>query len=730
MINQRSLLNPGWVGARLPYPGAHVTRTVRPAAVLAALLPFVGPHAYGQACNNQILPGGASCAATVSAGSTVTNTTINAGGVQKVKGGTTQSIVNSGGSQTVSSGGVATGTVLNPAGVQIVYSRGSTLGTVISGGTQYVSAGGTAVNTIVNSGGSFGVSNGGLAVNAVVSSGGLQRVYSGGSASGTTVAGGKQYVSAGGSASGTTVNGGFQVVYTRGAATGTVVNMSGNQTVSSGGKATGASINNGGTQFVLLGGSAANTTVAAGGTMVVNAGGTTASGTVAALPVSGITLAGTLSVIESPGDGLRGAAAATLNGLAINGGTVTLGAPGTGGYKTLTVNGLSGNGQFVLNTNIGAMQSDQLVVNQGSGRFVLSVHDSSVTAPTGPGERLLLVNATNSTATFSLAGSTMDVGAYKFGLQDSGSQYYLYNTGRESDIASVVQAAASVPTMLWYQQLEQTFAHLADYRDGAADGQFWVRSYDERMRTSPGDTSTTTDFYGVQAGRDWRISSALGDFHVGATGGFAQASEDFDPVGNGTARPWNLGAYGGFNGFGGIFADAVVRYLGMKQEASVSSAANPASAGYDLSGYSASIDGGKRWQLGSHWWVEPRVELTYQRSGSVEYQTTFGTLVGLEATNMVIGSAGATVGASLAVGQITLAPFLSIAGTHVFNGNVSDTVGGTLLTTSVPQTWVVANAGVSAALSRRVRVYGAFEYGKGRDYTQPWAVTVGLSYVD
>lgn len=720
------------VETRLPFSGAHVSRRRSHVpglpAVLAVMLPLVGAHAYAASCNDQVLPGGSTCASSVAAGSTVNNTTVGADATQKVKGTANASLVNSGGSQAVSSGGLATGTVVNGGGVQSVLSGGSAVSTVVSGGTQYVSSGGVALNTVVSSGGSFGVSKGGLAVGAVVSSGGLQRVYSGGVVSGNVVAGGKQYVSAGGATFSTTVDAGSQVVYTRGSSTDTVVDDSGVQTVSSGGVASATVVNGGGTQTVLLGGTATGSVVANGGTLTLDVGGNTASGAVAAGTLSGATVAGTLSIAEDPDDALTGAASASVGTLALNGGTVAFAAPGSGGYKTLTVNGLSGNGQFVLNTNVGAALADQLVVNQASGAFTLAVHDASTAAPTSASERLLLVSATNSTATFTLAGNAIDVGAYKFALQDIGGQYYLYNTGGKSDVASVAQASASVPTLLWYQQLEQTFAQLADYRGGASDSQLWVRSYDERLRTSPGGTSTTMDYYGVQIGRDWRLGSANGNWHVGGTAGFAQANEDFSTIGDGTARPWNIGAYAGYDGHDGVFVDAVARYIGMKQTANVTTAANQAAASYDLSGYSFSLDGGRRVPLTGRWWVEPRVELTYQRNGSVDYQTTFGTLVGLGATSLVLGSAGVSFGGSVMAGEFRLDPFINIAATHVFNGNATDSVGGTALQSALPQTWFAASAGVSMALSRRTRAYGAFSYGKGHDYTQPWAVTVGLSY--
>lgn len=739
---------------RLAMPGATVRRAAAsrvPAALVALALPAIAPAVHAQSCDNQALPGGAACVSTVAAGQTVNGTTINNGGQQTVRGTAVGATVSSGGTQTLSSGGatvntqlaggrqvvsrggVASGTVIGNDGLQTVFSAGSTVSTVVSsGGTQYVSAGGVATGTTVVSGGSFGVSRGGLASGSVVGTGGLMRIYSGGQANASVVTGGKQYVSAGGSAVGTVVSAGSQVVFTGGATTSTVVN-GGIQLVSSGGLATGTQINAGGAQTVLLGGSAAQSTVAAGGNLTVDVGGNTAAGPVPAQTLAGVVLAGgTLTLDEAASDALTGNAALSADTLAMQGGTVAFAAPKGGGFKTLTIGQLSGSGQFVLNTNVGAGQSDRLVVAQGTGAYSLSVHDASTTAAAA-NARVQLVQAAGTSATFTLAGggNGIDVGAYKFALQDDGGNYFLANTGHTSDIASIAQAAAATTPMLWYQQLETAFSYLGDLRNGAGDGGgLWVRAYDQRLKTNPGGTATDSTLYGAQVGRDWAIATHAGTVHVGATGGYAEANESFDGLGNGTARPWNIGAYAGIDTSSGLFADTVVRYLGFKQSLGVTTSGNQATGGYAQSGFAVSLDAGKRWQLGGRWWAEPRVEATWQHDGAVSYQTSLGTPIVLESKSVVFGGAGARVGASFAVGDLKLDPYVGVEAMHIFNAGLNDTIGGTALTAALPKTWINADLGVGATLTRHVRAWGAFGYGKGHDYSQPWSVTVGLRYVD
>ncbi|HEY4295597.1 MAG TPA: autotransporter outer membrane beta-barrel domain-containing protein, partial [Paraburkholderia sp.] len=112
------------------------------------------------------------------------------------------------------------------------------------------------------------------------------------------------------------------------------------------------------------------------------------------------------------------------------------------------------------------------------------------------------------------------------------------------------------------------------------------------------------------------------------------------------------------------------------------------------------------------------------------YTTTLGTPVMLASSNLVFGDAGVALGASLAVGEQTLEPFVRVGATHLFGADPVNTIGGTTLSGSLPRTWATASAGVSAVLSTHVRAFTAFSYGKGSDYTQPWAVTLGLSFTE
>ena len=666
---------------------------------------------------------------TISAGGAASNALVNSGGLQTVAG-TAQNATLNGGKQNVSSGGVAGGTIINNGGVQTVSAGGSASGAVVnSGGVQTV-AGGVASGTVVNSGGSAAVTSGGTATNTVVNAFARQTVTSGVAIGtilvGAVSSGGTQYVSAGGSAIGTVVGQkARQTVYAGGTATSAQVTSGGTQTVSSGGQAINASIANGGMQQVAGGGVATGSVIDSGATAMLFVGGTTPTGTLAAPVLTSASIAGTLQITTTSSVVVTGNANAIANALVLNGGTVTFTPVDSAGYKTLTINGLSGSGTFNLNSNIAAGQADHLTVNNGQGSYVLYLKDSSTT-PAAAGTRISIVDGTNNNATFSLPGGSVDVGAEKYALQSDGGQIYLFDTGRLGDAASISQALPSVANMIWYEQLEQTYARLAELRGGLSQQGLWVRVFGERMKFDSNGVSSTADAGGVQFGRDLQFGLPFGNAYVGIAGGVAQAKTTVGDSGTANSYPWNIGLYGGLAATNGWFADSALRFLSNSNDFTTTGGSNAGS--YHVGGFMASLAGGRRFSLPGNWTVEPRAALTYLHANSLSYAYDAGMPVQLSGQDSTLASLGVTVSKPFVLWRTTVRPYVSINGVHAFSNTQTVTVAGTDITAQMPANWITASAGMYVMLARGMRVSADVNYAKGQNYTRPFAANVAFSY--
>ncbi|NNR01618.1 autotransporter adhesin Ag43, partial [Escherichia coli] len=233
-------------------------------------------------------------------GGTANKTTVTSGGLQRVNpgGSVSDTVISAGGGQSLQ--GRAVNTTLN-GGEQWMHEGAIATGTVINDkGWQVVKPGTVATDTVVNTGAEGGpdAENGdtgqfvrGDAVRTTINKNGRQIVRAEGTANTTVVyAGGDQTVH--GHALDTTLNGGYQYVHNGGTASDTVVNSDGWQIVKNGGVAGNTTVNQKGRLQVDAGGTATNVTLKQGGALVTSTAAT----------VTGINRLGAFSVVEGKAD--------------------------------------------------------------------------------------------------------------------------------------------------------------------------------------------------------------------------------------------------------------------------------------------------------------------------------------------------------------------------------------------------------------------------------------------
>ncbi|MCJ1886515.1 autotransporter outer membrane beta-barrel domain-containing protein [Pseudomonas sp. LA21] len=106
------------------------------------------------------------------------------------------------------------------------------------------------------------------------------------------------------------------------------------------------------------------------------------------------------------------------------------------GYQVLTVNGdLTGNGRFRMKTDLSTSQGDFLAVQgQVQGSHEIQVADSGRDAHGAP---LKLVGTAGGAGQFSLLGGHVDAGAFRYGLQQQGNDWYLVEAGRVAPMTAL-----------------------------------------------------------------------------------------------------------------------------------------------------------------------------------------------------------------------------------------------------------------------------------------------------
>ncbi|EIH8848240.1 autotransporter adhesin Ag43 [Escherichia coli] len=324
-------------------------------------------------------------------GGTANKTTVTSGGLQRVNpgGSVSDTVISAGGGQSLQ--GRAVNTTLN-GGEQWMHEGAIATGTVINDkGWQVVKPGTVATDTVVNTGAEGGpdAENGdtgqfvrGDAVRTTINKNGRQIVRTEGTANTTVVyAGGDQTVH--GHALDTTLNGGYQYVHNGGTASDTVVNSDGWQIVKNGGVAGNTTVNQKGRLQVDAGGTATNVTLKQGGALVTSTAAT----------VTGINRLGAFSVVEGKAD----------NVVLENGG-VLLADSGA------AVSGTRSDGKAF---SIGGGQADALMLEKGSS-FTLNAGDTATDTTvngglfTARGGTLAGTTTLNNGAILTLSGKTVN----------------------------------------------------------------------------------------------------------------------------------------------------------------------------------------------------------------------------------------------------------------------------------------------------------------------------------
>ncbi|EPI9327209.1 autotransporter adhesin Ag43 [Escherichia coli] len=345
----------------------------------------------------------------------------NTGGQWVQDGGTAnKTTVTSGGLQRVNPGGSVSDTVISAGGGQSL--QGRAVNTTLNGGEQWMHEGAIATGTVINDKGWQVVKPGTVATDTVVNTGAEGGPDAENGDTGQFVrgdAGGDQTVH--GHALDTTLNGGYQYVHNGGTASDTVVNSDGWQIVKNGGVAGNTTVNQKGRLQVDAGGTATNVTLKQGGALVTSTAAT----------VTGINRLGAFSVVEGKADNVvleNGGRLDVLTGHTAtntrvddggtldvrNGGTATTVSMGNGGVlladSGAAVSGTRSDGKAF---SIGGGQADALMLEKGSS-FTLNAGDTATDTTvngglfTARGGTLAGTTTLNNGAILTLSGKTVN----------------------------------------------------------------------------------------------------------------------------------------------------------------------------------------------------------------------------------------------------------------------------------------------------------------------------------
>ncbi|SUB82710.1 P.93 [Pragia fontium] len=428
----------------------------------------------------------------------------------------------------------------------------------------------------------------------------------------------------------------------------------------------------------------------------------------------------------------------------------------TAGDGRLTMNDLSGNGLFMMRTDIvgdGSTNSGDKIIVTGtsSGAHQLNVLNRGDATTTG-NEILTVVETADGNATFTLHNK-VELGGYLYQVRQNGTDWELYSSGLdlpppepepeqpeqppvtppvlppepegEGQLTTSADAGANffnIGYLMNYAETQTLLQRMGDLRQNNAGDNIWLRGFAGKFDSFSGGKLSHFDmnYSGVQLGADKRVSSELPLFaglFIGQTHGKPNYRS-----GDGTTKSDSAGLYATYMANNGFYLDGVAKYSHIKNSFNVRDSQNSRVNGNGTSnGFSASLESGQKFSLnqsGDGWYIEPQAQLSYSHQGSSNIVASNGLKVSLGSYESIIGRASAVTGYEWQQGDNSLNVYLKTGYLREFSGDSDYRLNGSPESHSFKGNWWNNGVGVSAQMNKQHTLYLDLDTSTGDKFNQ------------
>jgi outer membrane autotransporter protein len=425
--------------------------------------------------------------------------------------------------------------------------------------------------------------------------------------------------------------------------------------------------------------------------------------------------------------------------------------------KHLTIHDLQGNGgifRIDVNTSApgsdGRNGSDFVDVVSGSGAYYVQPVDqgklADLTSPVWFADAASGVSFTGYAKKESidegfLYDYTPIVGENVVATDTSqyGNNWYLTGVKKDTSvtadttIASATLNYAMATSRLEIDSLNKRLGELRDY-DAPKDG-LWVRTKGGSMESSNG-SYFKDDYQFYQIGYDRKSNKSTDNeiWREGIAFHYTHGDSDFEN-GDGTNSSYGVSLYGSWAGNKGHYTDYVLKYSRLNEHFTArDSNGDSANGDFHDHALTASIEYGRKNDIGKDWIFEPQVQLMATHLTGADYTTSNHIKVHQDSLNSVIGRAGFRIGREFrqndpAKRSKVYAKFDVL---HEFSGDRVVNLLGSDATLYRQEdgsdTWFVYGVGADVALKADTFFYCDLERSFSGDINTTWQYDVGLRW--
>ena len=413
-----------------------------------------------------------------------------------------------------------------------------------------------------------------------------------------------------------------------------------------------------------------------------------------------------------------------VESLVLNGGSIDFAK--AEGFHRLSMGELSGNGSFGLKLDMNNQQVDFLnIEGQATGNHVLSIQNTGA-EPEAGFDPLQVVHTGGGDAQFSVLGERVDLGAYSYGLERQGDDWFLTGEDREvSPATRSVQALFNSAPTVWYGEMSTLRSRMGEVRSSGQGGA-WMRSYGNQYRVAGRDgLGFEQQQSGFSLGVDAPLALADGVLLVGVLGGYSKSDLSQSRGSSGTVDSFYVGTYGTWMNNNGYYVDGVLKLNQFQNRADVlMSDFTKAKGSYRNYGLGVSLEAGRQIQLTEHLFIEPFAQV----SAVAVQGKSFSLDSELKADNAATHSLLGKVGMTLEHRNQWLSPYIKVALAQEFARDNDVEVNGHRFSNDLYGTRAEVGAGLALSLADNLQLHADFDYMHGQGIEQPWGANVGVRY--
>ncbi|WP_025109930.1 autotransporter outer membrane beta-barrel domain-containing protein [Pseudomonas sp. H1h] len=419
-------------------------------------------------------------------------------------------------------------------------------------------------------------------------------------------------------------------------------------------------------------------------------------------------------------------------------------------FGRLDVANLSGNGRFLMGTDLATGNTDFLNVTQSATGQHQLVVAATASEPVS-GVPVKVGNIASGDAQFSLKNGQVDVGALAYKLVKEGEGLYLQpdattpSTGSKTAMA----IAGTAPTVI-YSEMTTLNTRLGDRRmagtqpqarsagtldndgEGGAYG-IWIRTYGNQynVKSAYGDGYKQNQT-GVSLGADTPLPFGDGQWLIGVFGGYSTTNLNLSRGSSGSIDSVYLGTYlTWFDQATGYYVDTVAKVNRFNNDVKVTLSDDTRTKGdFNNLGLSGSFEAGKHIAMSKGYFIEPSVQVGVAAVQGKNYSLDNGLQVNNDQTRSLLGKAGMTVGREVTLDNGSkLQPRLRAAVSHEFVNNNRVSVNETDFNNDLSSTSLELTGGVNwIPVNNKWQVYAEVSTSQGSKIDQELGGSVGLSY--